>query len=554
MTHSDTPAPRGLAIAAIAVIVLGYLAAAALGLPQAGTRQILEAEAHHEDAHHDVPHGDEAHGEHGPAHGDGHHDPSHHDPSHHEASQHEAADHGHPAPPSLPTVLPFVLLLGSIAILPLLPATRHWWEFNRNRLLVAAALGLLTLLYYLLLHAHPVERHFLGHGLVAPGTRWFSLAMAWTVFQNAIFEEYIPFIVLLFSLYTISGGCRITGDLPARPLTNTTFLAVGGLAASFVGTTGAAMLLIRPLLETNHERRHVVHTVVFFIFVVCNCGGCLLPIGDPPLFLGYLAGVEFTWTFNLWPQWLAVNLGLLAIYYAWDRFVAYPRESARDIRRDETERVSLQFYGLKLNGALLLGVILSVALLAPTKPFPGTDWHPWLYLREAVQLALVGVSLAIGAPAVRLANRFNYAAIAEVAALFLGIFICMQPALQILEVRGPSLGIHSPAQFFWTTGMLSAVLDNAPTYLVFFQTARTLPSEGLSTMAGVTEARLAAISLGAVFMGALTYIGNGPNFMVKAIAESSGVKMPGFFGYMAYSCAVLLPLFVLVTLAFLIGS
>jgi Na+/H+ antiporter NhaD/arsenite permease-like protein len=245
---------------------------------------------------------------------------------------------------------------------------------------------------------------------------------------------------------------------------------------------------------------------------------------------------------------------LLAIYYLWDRFLAYPREAPSDVRRDEIQRERLRIAGLGLNGVLLAGVILSVALLDPSKPVPGTDWHAWLYLREAVQLILVAISLAAGSQAVRVANRFNFLAIMEVAALFLGIFICMQPALQILAVRGPNLGIHSPAQFFWATGALSAVLDNAPTYLVFFQTAQTLTAAGESSVAGVTEPRLAAISLGAVFMGAMTYIGNGPNFMVKAIAESAGVKMPGFFGYMLYSCAVLLPVLLLVTLVFFRGA
>jgi len=317
--------------------------------------------------------------------------------------------------------------------------------------------------------------------------------------------------------------------------------------ASFIGTTGAAMLLIRPLLETNSERRHVRHTVVFFIFVVCNCGGCLLPIGDPPLFLGYLQGVDFLWTLSLWKEWLLVNGALLAIYYIWDRFFAYPRETRPDLVVDELRTRRMQFSGLWPNVLLLLGVVLSVALLDPSKPVLGTTWHPWMYLREAMQLALIGLSLVLGSAAVRQANRFSYAAIIEVAALFLGIFITMQPALQILSVQGGELGLTEPWQFFWSTGMLSSVLDNAPTYLVFFKTAQSLHAGGADTMAGVAVHILAAISLGAVFMGANTYIGNGPNFMVKTIAESSGVKMPSFFGYMVYSVCILIPLFVLVT-------
>ena len=359
--------------------------------------------------------------------------------------------------------------------------------------------------------------------------------------------------MLLWSLYTISGGIRIEGDLPAHPLTNTIFLAVGAVLASFIGTTGAAMLLIRPLLETNRERKHVQHTVVFFIFIVCNCGGLLLPLGDPPLFLGYLLGVPFLWTLVLWKEWLLVNVALLVIYYAWDHFWCYPRERPADVARDETRVHRLRFGGLWPNAFLLVGVVLSVAWLNPGKTIPGTHWHPWLYLREAAQVGLVGLSLALGGGHARRANRFNYAAILEVAALFFGIFICMQPPLQILAVEGRNLGLSEPWQYFWAAGGLSSVLDNAPTYVVFFQTAASLTAtSGLGpVVAGVAERLLVAISLGSVFMGANTYIGNGPNFMVKAIAEESGVAMPGFFGYLAYSGAILIPLFILVTVLFL---
>jgi Na+/H+ antiporter NhaD/arsenite permease-like protein len=312
------------------------------------------------------------------------------------------------------------------------------------------------------------------------------------------------------------------------------------------------MLLIRLLLETNRERKHVAHTVIFFIFIVCNCGGCLLPIGDPPLFLGYLRGVSFLWTFNLWVEWLFVNGMLLLIYLAIDSFWHYPKETPLDIAVDETRTARLRIVGLWPNALLLLGVVLAVALLDPQKYVPGTHFRPWMYLREAVQLALVGLSLVLGSREIRRANGFNYHAIVEVAALFFGIFICMQPALQILGARGPSLGLDTPAEFFWATGALSSFLDNAPTYVVFFQTAQTLPApDGAVLVAGVQEALLIAVSLGAVFMGANTYIGNGPNFMVKAIAEQSGIKMPSFFGYMAYSCLILLPLFALTTWIFM---
>jgi Na+/H+ antiporter NhaD/arsenite permease-like protein len=206
----------------------------------------------------------------------------------------------------------------------------------------------------------------------------------------------VPFIVLLMCLYTISGGIRIEGDLPAHSLTNTVFLAIGAVLASFIGTTGAAMVLIRPLLETNRERKHVAHTVIIFTFIVCNCGGCLLPLGDPPLFLGYLQGVPFLWTLALWKEWLFVNGALLAIYFVWDHFFIYPREASRDVARDEARVHRLRFAGWQLNGLLLLGVILAIAFLDPSKTFPGTDWHPWLYLREVVQLALLAASLLLG--------------------------------------------------------------------------------------------------------------------------------------------------------------
>ncbi len=498
-------------VLAVAAVLAAYAAALAMNWPQAATDAIVAA-AHAKEAH-----------------------------------EHQ--------PPPFVMVLPFALLLGAIAILPLLHRTEHWWESNLHKFYVAGGLGLITLAYYALWHHHAIERHFLGHAVVEPARTGISWQLAWTVLQNAILADFVPFITLLFALYTISGGIRIEGDLRAHPAVNTAFLAVGGLLASFVGTTGAAMLLIRPLLETNSERKHVKHTVIFFIFVVCNCGGCLLPLGDPPLFLGYLQGVDFLWTVSLWQEWLVVNAALLAIYYIWDRWFAYPHETPPDIARDERLTRRLQFSGLLPNVPLLAGVILAVGLLDPSKAFPGTHWHPWLYLREVVLLALVGLSLWLGNPAVRAANKFNYGAILEVAALFFGIFICMQPALQMLNAYGDRLPLAQAWHFFWATGTLSSVLDNAPTYLVFLETARALDVQGASTIAGVAVdgARgnlLAAISLGAVFMGANTYIGNGPNFMVKTIAEKAGVRMPSFFGYLLYSGCILLPLFILVTLVF----
>ena len=482
----------------------------------------------------------------------------------HDAMQNASGEHvdsqqgGHPpagfppdghAPVEAPPywmIIPFVLLLGAIAILPLVPATEHWWENNLNRFKVAALLGVVTLAYYVFLHRAPIEAHWPMHHVVEPTGSMADVGFLRTIFGNAVLAEYIPFIVLLFSLYTIAGGIRIEGDLRANPLTNASFMAVGGALASFIGTTGAAMLLIRPLLETNQERKHVKHTVVFFIFIVCNCGGCLLPIGDPPLFLGYLHGVDFLWTMTLFGPWLFLNGLILLTYCLLDQFFYSRYETIRDIERDIEQTRRLRISGLKINGPLLLGVVLAVGLLDPSKAIPGTNWHAWMYLREIVQLSLVAASLHFGSQAIRKANQFNFHAIVEVAALFIGIFVCMQPALQILALKGAALSAHlEPAGFFWATGALSSFLDNAPTYLVFFQTAQAGGGDPATLVAGVPETVLTAISLGAVFMGAMTYIGNGPNFMVKAIAEKSGVKMPSFFGYMGYSIFFLLPLLML---------
>jgi Na+/H+ antiporter NhaD/arsenite permease-like protein len=312
---------------------------------------------------------------------------------------------------------------------------------------VAGGLSLATLAYYLLAHRHGVVGHWPVEYVSAPASGGLSWHLTGTVLSNGVLNEYLPFIILLFSLYTITGGIRIEGDLPAHSLTNTVFLAVGALLASLIGTTGASMLVIRPLLETNSERKHVKHTVVMFIFIVSNCGGCLLPLGDPPLFLGYLFGVPFLWTLKLWPAWLLVNGILVAIYFAWDHYWYYPREVARDIERDETAVRPMVFRGIWPNAFPLAGVILSVALLDRGKPLPGTGWQPWVYLREAVQLGLVVLSLW-SAAAVRCDNGFNYGAILEVAVLFLGIFICMQAPLEILRVKGASLRLATPVHFF----------------------------------------------------------------------------------------------------------
>ena len=406
--------------------------------------------------------------------------------------------------PSPAWVAPFAAILLAIALLPL--AAPHFWESNLRKLGLSALLGLPVLALYLRHHPRALVH---------------------------VAADYASFIVLLGSLFVISGGVMLEGDLEARPLVNTAFLGVGALLASFVGTTGASMLLIRPLLQTNRERRHVRHTVVFFIFLVSNLGGCLTPLGDPPLFLGFLQGVPFTWTLRLAPAWLVTNSFLLFVYWLWDRR-AHSREERRDRMRDRLEVRRLRLAG-KENLVLLGGIVAAAAFLPA----------PW---REGAMIALAAAAYRRTDPGLRRANHFSFSPILEVAALFAGIFVTMLPALELLRARGASLGVTEPWQFFWATGLLSSFLDNAPTYLTFLALAQglSLPPE----VVGVSHRVLVAISLGAVFMGANTYIGNGPNFMVRAIAEARGVRMPTFGGYMVYSGLVLLPTFVLVTLLF----
>jgi Na+/H+ antiporter NhaD/arsenite permease-like protein len=375
------------------------------------------------------------------------------------------------------------------------------------------------------------------------------------VIAHAVIDDYAPFVILLFSLYTISGGLHLIGDVTPRPALNTGVLVLGAILANLVGTTGASMLLIAPLIEANRRRSSSTHTVLFFIFVVSNIGGTLTPLGDPPLFLGYLQGVPFSWTLGLWKPWLACLTFLLAVYYAWDR-VAFAREPAPIVAVPKESRQPLKLRGT-INLVWLVGVVLTVALVVPGKTLPGTDWSVRPFVREAIMLALVGLSVVTTPKGLKNDAGFTYDAMIEVAALFLGIFLTMQVPVEILEVRGPSLGLHSPLQFFWACGSLSGVLDNAPTYLVFFETARSLPAGGhrvleLAKGSGgpIREDLLAAISCSSVFLGTLTYLGNGPNLMVKSIAEARGVRMPGFFGYMGYSVTILIPLFLVVSVWF----
>jgi Na+/H+ antiporter NhaD/arsenite permease-like protein len=405
-------------------------------------------------------------------------------------------------PVPLAWATPFAALLLAIAVLPL--AAGHWWERNRNKAVVAAVCAI-------------------------PVAVWTGGSMPEEL-RHALLE-YVGFMALLGSLYTISGGLFVDCDLRATPKVNAAFLAVGAVLANVVGTTGASMLLIRPLLRTNSQRKHVVHTVIFFIFVVCNTGGCLTPLGDPPLFVGYLRGVPFEWTARLWPAWLGVNGALIVVYLFWDGAMVL-RETHKALRDDRRNFEPLNVRG-KGNFLPLAGVVAAVL------------WLP-AYWREGAMLVLAVTSYRATPKEIHSKNKFGWGPIVEVAVLFAGIFVTMVPALAWLNQNAADLGVTTPRQFFWATGSLSSFLDNTPTYAAFLEVARGLG--GPSEVVGTSHATLEAIALGAVFMGANTYIGNGPNFMVRAIAEAQGLKMPSFFGYMVWSVGILVPLFLVTSL------
>lgn len=433
--------------------------------------------------------------------------------------------------------LPFAGMLLSIALGPVL--FPHFWELNYGKFAALwAALALLPLVVF----------------------RGFDPAFG-ALLHTALLE-YIPFIILLFALFTIAGGILIMGNLHGTPATNTALLAIGTAMASVVGTTGASIIMIRPLLRANDSRRHNVHVVVFFIFLVSNIGGSLTPLGDPPLFLGFLRGVSFFWTTtHLLPETGFAVAVLLALFYAMDRWF-YRKEEGMPPLKDPTPDRDIKLYG-KINILLLGGVIAAILMSANWKPGIVFDIHGvhvelQNLVRDILLLVLAGLSLALTPKPVRAGNEFSWGPIKEVAKLFAGIFVCIIPVLAMLQagregafsglvalVSNPD-GSANNVAYFWLTGALSSFLDNAPTYLVFFELAGGDP-KALMTTGALT---LTAISAGAVFMGANSYIGNAPNFMVYAIAKDRKVAMPSFFGYMLWSGSILIPLFILQTLIF----
>jgi Na+/H+ antiporter NhaD/arsenite permease-like protein len=422
------------------------------------------------------------------------------------------------------SVIPFALMLLAIAIVPL--TFPHFWEKHLNKGIIAAFLGIPVIVYILMMRPPEVV---------------------------VTLKDYISFIILLGSLYIIAGGIHIKGSMAGTPLINTVVLAIGAVLASFIGTTGASMLLIRPLIRANRHRHHKAHIIIFFIFIVSNCGGLLTPLGDPPLFMGFLKGVPFLWTLRLFPQWLFVNGLVLIVFNFMDQW-KFNREDVStpgSLVEEVEPKHPLRIEGVR-NFIFLGGIVATIFC---------SGYFNWEFgVKEAFMVLLTIFSLSITRKHIYKENEFTFGPIIEVAVLFAGIFAAMIPALIVLNERGRDLGLSQTWHFFWASGGLSSFLDNTPTYLTFTATASGILGIDitkhaadyaglmLSSELGITY--LIAISCGAVFMGANTYIGNGPNFMVKAIAEESKIKMPSFFGYMLYSILILVPIFILTTLVF----
>ena len=427
-------------------------------------------------------------------------------------------------------LIPFAIMLLSIAILPL--AVPRFWGKNSNKLLYVLLVSVPT--------AIMLSREGLGHNL-----------------QHQMLYDYIPFIMLLAALYVVTGGIHINYTTTPRPTVNAAIMFIGYGLSSIVGTTGAAMLLIRPLLEINRDRTYKVHTILFFIAMVANCGGVLTPLGDPPLFLLYLRGAEFSWFQTLFPQWVFVGSILLFVYVVIDTYI-WKRKELMGVRpRSENEAdepIKISVSGT-VNIFYLSAILLAVAFINPSQisamAAEDAAWY-MRFLREIVLGVIIILSLISTRRRVRRDNHFSWEPITEVAILFVGIFVTMTPALLFLNENAASLGITEPSQFFFASGALSSFLDNAPTAVAFHCVAQALPiAEGTPIVAGISNQLLTAIALGSVLFGAMTYIGNGPNFMVKAVAENDGVRMPSFFGYIfKFSLIVLLPTYILMALVF----
>jgi Na+/H+ antiporter NhaD/arsenite permease-like protein len=432
-------------------------------------------------------------------------------------------------------IIPFMGILLSIALFPLL-ASRFWHQHY----------GKVALFWAL--------------AFVVPFFARFGSGPTIDALLQVAFLEYIPFIILIGALFAISGGIYVSGNLHGSPKVNTALLAIGALLASVVGTTGASMILIRPLLRANDDRGHNTHAVIFFIFLVSNIGGSLTPLGDPPLFLGFLKGVAFFWPLRaMWLPTLITGIILLLVFYVVDSYI-YRKEGhkPRDPSPDKPIRIS------GMAGIVLLILLIGTVLLTSqlfglgTIPVRSIDVPLSGIIRDGVLILLAAASFLLCPSTNREANRFSWEPVLEVAKLFAGIFITIVPAIAILGdgrqgAAAPLIDLLTNADqtpnnmmYFWLTGILSSFLDNAPTYLIFFNSAGGNPL----SLQDLFPTTLLAISAGAVFMGANTYIGNAPNFMVKSIAERHGVPMPSFFGYMAWSGAYLLPVFAIITLIF----
>jgi Na+/H+ antiporter NhaD/arsenite permease-like protein len=440
-------------------------------------------------------------------------------------------------PGVLLNLLPFAVFLGLIAVLPLLPRVSGWWERHSSKLVLAIPAAL-----------SGVALHVLRSG------DWV------TVGHTGL--DYLAFIALLTSLFVVTGGIHISGSYAGFPRTNTLLLGIGAVSANLLGTTGASMLLVRPLLSANRARRHKTHIVVFFIMVVANCGGLLTPLGDPPLYLGFLRGVPFDWTLRLWPEWALTNGALLGLFFWLDsrRFADESGEThgalSTQIARSERALHIRGKRNLFWLGGVLATIMSSGYLLRPRFALAFGAGTADLGCKAIELLVLTGISICsyyTTRPHIRRANEFSFGPMREVAVLFFGVFGAMLPVLALLDEAGGRLGVTEPWQYFWTSGCLSAFLDSAPAYLMFASLAagqNGVPPSDLAELAARSPALLAAISSGTVFMGAMTYVGNGPNFMLKAVAEHAGIQMPSFGRYMVWSVAILIPLFLLETWLF----